>query len=283
MRISFTKMHGCGNDYIYLDCRQTGLPEHVADWSVKLSRRHLSVGADGIICICPPSTPGADATMRMFNADGSEGKMCGNGVRCVAEFLYTHGVPRDTLEIDTLAGRKTLRRLGEGQWQAEMGRFSAMAADLPAVDVGEGPLVHMTVEAAGRSWDAVGVSMGNPHCVVEWPDENLPTGMNLAAIGPDFEKNKIFPEGVNTEFIYVRDATHLKMRVWERGSGETMACGTGACASAVAMVLRGVSPRDVPIQIDLLGGTLSVTVRSDDHVLLSGPAETAFTGEAEVE
>lgn len=283
MRISFTKMHGCGNDYIYLDCRQTGLPEHVADWSVKLSRRHLSVGADGIICICPPSTPGADATMRMFNADGSEGKMCGNGVRCVAEFLYTHGVPRDNLEIDTLAGRKTLRRLGEGQWQAEMGCFSARAADLPAVDVGEGPLVHMTVEAAGRSWDAVGVSMGNPHCVVEWPDENLPTGMNLAAIGPDFEKNKIFPEGVNTEFIYVRDATHLKMRVWERGSGETMACGTGACASAVAMVLRGVSPRDVPIQIDLLGGTLSVTVRSDDHVLLSGPAETAFTGEAEVE
>lgn len=283
MRISFTKMHGCGNDYIYLDCRQTGLPEHVADWSVKLSRRHLSVGADGIICICPPSTPGADATMRMFNADGSEGKMCGNGVRCVAEFLYTHGVPRDTLEIDTLAGRKTLRRLGEGQWQAEMGCFSAMAADLPAVDVGEGPLVHMTVEAAGRSWDAVGVSMGNPHCVVEWPDENLPTGMDLAAIGPDFEKNKIFPEGVNTEFIYVRDATHLKMRVWERGSGETMACGTGACASAVAMVLRGVSPRDIPIQIDLLGGTLSVTVRSDDHVLLSGPAETAFIGEAEVE
>lgn len=283
MRISFTKMHGCGNDYIYLDCRQTGLPEHVADWSVKLSRRHLSVGADGIICICLPSTPGADATMRMFNADGSEGKMCGNGVRCVAEFLYTHGVPRDTLEIDTLAGRKTLRRLGKGQWQAEMGCFSAMAADLPAVDVGEGPLVHMTVEAAGRSWDAAGVSMGNPHCVVEWPDENLPTGMDLAAIGPDFEKNKIFPEGVNTEFIYVRDATHLKMRVWERGSGETMACGTGACASAVAMVLRGVCQRDVPIQIDLLGGTLSVTVRSDDHVLLSGPAETAFTGEAEVE
>ena len=283
MRISFTKMHGCGNDYIYLDCRQTGLPEHVADWSVKLSRRHFSVGADGIICICPPSTPGADATMRMFNADGSEGKMCGNGVRCVAEFLYTHGAEKDSLEIDTLAGRKTLRRLGEGQWQAEMGCFSAMAADLPAVGVGEGPLVHMTVEAAGRSWDATGVSMGNPHCVVEWPDENLPTGMDLAAIGPDFEKNKLFPEGVNTEFIYVRDATHLKMRVWERGSGETMACGTGACASVSAMVLRGVCPRDVPVEVELLGGRLNITVRSDDHVLLSGPAETAFTGEAEVE
>ena len=143
MQLSFTKMHGAGNDYIYLDCRGTGLPQQIADWSVSLSRHHFSIGADGIICICPPSTPGADATMRMFNADGSEGKMCGNGVRCVAEFLYTHGVARDTLEIDTLSGRKTLRRLGEGQWQAEMGRFSAMAADLPAVNVGEGPLVHV--------------------------------------------------------------------------------------------------------------------------------------------
>ena len=257
----FTKMEGLGNDYVYLNCLERTPPD-LPELARRVSDRHFGVGSDGLICVCPSEQ--ADFRMRMFNADGSEGKMCGNGVRCVAEFLYTHGVPRDTLEIDTLAGRKTLRRLGEGQWQAEMGCFSAMAADLPAVDVGEGPLVHMTVEAAGRSWDAVGVSMGNPHCVVEWPDENLPTGMNLAAIGPDFEKNKIFPEGVNTEFIYVRDATHLKMRVWERGSGETMACGTGACASAVAMVLRGVSPRDVPIQIDLLGGTLSVTVRSDE-------------------
>ena len=284
MRISFTKMHGCGNDYIYLDCRQTGLPEHVADWSVKLSPRHTAVGADGIICICPPQTSGADATMRIFNADGSEGRMCGNGVRCVAEYLYTHGMAKDPLEIDTLSGRKTLHRLGEGRWQAEMGQFSAMAADLPAVEVGEGPLVHMTVEAAGRSWDAAGVSMGNPHCVIQWPDEEtLPTGMKLAAMGPAFEKNKLFPEGINTEFVYVRDATHLKMRVWERGSSETMACGTGACASAVAMVLRGISPRDVPIEIELLGGKLEITVCSDDHVLMSGPTATAFTGEAEVD
>ena len=284
MRISFTKMHGCGNDYIYLDCRQTGLPEQVADWSVKLSPRHTAVGADGIICICPPQTSGADATMRIFNADGSEGRMCGNGVRCVAEYLYTHGMAKDPLEIDTLSGRKTLHRLGEGRWQAEMGQFSAMAADLPAVEVGEGPLVHMTVEAAGRSWDAAGVSMGNPHCVIQWPDEEtLPTGMELAAMGPAFEKNKLFPEGINTEFVYVRDATHLKMRVWERGSGETMACGTGACASAVAMVLRGISPRDVPIEIELLGGKLEITVCSDDHVLMSGPTATAFTGEAEVD
>ena len=132
MQLHFTKMHGCGNDYIYLDCRETGLPAEIAAWSQKLSRRHFSIGADGIICICPPLTADGDATMRMFNADGSEGKMCGNGVRCVAQFLYTHGVPKDVIEIDTLmAGRKTLRRKGEGLWQAEMGHFSAMADTLP--------------------------------------------------------------------------------------------------------------------------------------------------------
>ena len=133
MQLHFTKMHGCGNDYIYLDCRETGLPAEIAVWSQKLSRRHFSIGADGIICICPPLTADGDATMRMFNADGSEGKMCGNGVRCVAQFLYTHGVPKDVIEIDTLmAGRKTLHRKGEGLWQAEMGHFSAMADTLPA-------------------------------------------------------------------------------------------------------------------------------------------------------
>ena len=124
MQLHFTKMHGCGNDYIYLDCRETGLPAEIAVWSQKLSRRHFSIGADGIICICPPLTADGDATMRMFNADGSEGKMCGNGVRCVAQFLYTHGVPKDVIEIDTLmAGRKTLHRKGKGLWQAEMGHF----------------------------------------------------------------------------------------------------------------------------------------------------------------
>ena len=151
MQLHFTKMHGCGNDYIYLDCRETGLPAEIAVWSQKLSRRHFSIGADGIICICPPLTADGDATMRMFNADGSEGKMCGNGVRCVAQFLYTHGVPKDVIEIDTLmAGRKTLHRKGEGLWQAEMGHFSAMADTLPAVGLGAGPLVHTPLTAAGR-------------------------------------------------------------------------------------------------------------------------------------
>lgn len=151
MQLHFTKMHGCGNDYIYLDCRETGLPAEIAVWSQKLSRRHFSIGADGIICICPPLTADGDATMRMFNADGSEGKMCGNGVRCVAQFLYTHGVPKDVIEIDTLmAGRKTLHRKGEGLWQAQMGHFSAMADALPAVGLGAGPLVHAPLTAAGK-------------------------------------------------------------------------------------------------------------------------------------
>ena len=221
--------------------------------------------------------------MRMFNADGSEGLMCGNGVRCVAEFLYTHGLPKETREIDTRAGCKTLRRLGEGLWQADMGRFSAMAADLPAVNVGEGPLVHVALSAAGKTWDAACVSMGNPHCVIQWPDEEVPTGNALAAIGPAFEHHPVFPDRTNTEFVYVYSPDRVKMRVWERGSGETLACGTGACATVAALVLRGVCPRGTPVAVELLGGTLQITVLDDDRVRMAGPAEVAFTGTAEVE
>ncbi|MGN0975543.1 MAG: diaminopimelate epimerase [Gemmiger sp.] len=282
MRIEFTKMQGAGNDYIYLDCRATGLPADIAAWSRRLSPRHFAVGADGIICICPPTLPDADATMYMFNADGSEGKMCGNGVRCVAEFLYTHGVRKNVLQIDThLAGRKVLRRLCPGFWQADMGRFSAMAADLPAVGLGEGPLVHAAVEACGKTWDAACVSMGNPHCVIECQDP--PTGAALAQIGPAFEHNAAFPEQTNTEFVRVDAPDHLTMRVWERGSGETLACGTGACACTAAMVLRGRCARGTPVRVALLGGELEITVLDDDTVLMAGPAVTAYTGAAEVE
>ena len=284
MQLHFTKMHGCGNDYIYLDCRETGLPAEIAAWSQKLSRRHFSIGADGIICICPPLTADGDATMRMFNADGSEGKMCGNGVRCVAQFLYTHGVPKDVIEIDTLmAGRKTLHRKGEGLWQAEMGHFSAMADTLPAVGLEAGPLVHAPLTAAGKTWDAACISTGNPHCIIEWPDcDTLPTGHALAAIGPEFEHHPAFPEGVNTEFVYIESPTSVVMRVWERGSGETFACGTGSCATVAALVLRGVCPRNVPVDVHLLGGILSITITADNNILMTGPAETAFVGCVEV-
>ena len=285
MKIQFTKMHGCGNDYIYLDCRESGLPEQVSQWSRVLSRRHFSVGADGIICICPPLLADGDATMRMFNADGSEGKMCGNGVRCVAQYLYTHGVERDTIQIDTLsAGRKTLRRIGPELWQADMGRFDATAAALPAVGLGNGPLVHASLIADGKTWDVTCVSMGNPHCVIRWPDlETLPTGPALAAIGPKFEHHPAFPEGINTEIVYVKDSTHLEMRVWERGSGETLACGTGTCATVAALVLQGICPRETPVEVGLLGGTLTITVKQDDVVLMTGPAEVAFEGTVDVD
>lgn len=285
MNLSFTKMHGCGNDYIYLDCRETGLPAAIRRWSVKLSRRHFSVGADGIICLCPPLAADGDVTMRMFNADGSEGKMCGNGVRCVAEYLYTHGVQKDVIEIDTkFAGRKTLKRQGPGLWQADMGKFSAMAERLPARGLGRGPLVHAELLADGQSWDAACISMGNPHCVIEWPNpDTLPTGPALAALGPHFEHHPAFPEGINTEFAAVADPTHVKMRVWERGSGETYACGTGACATVAALALRGVCPRGAGVTVALLGGDLTITILDDDTVLMAGPAETAYTGVAEVD
>ena len=146
MKLSFTKMQGCANDYIYLDCRTSGVPEDIAALSQRLSRRHFSIGADGIICICAPVTAGADAMMRIFNADGSEGKMCGNGIRCVAEWLYTHGMAKPKLAIDTLSGLKTVARMGEGLWQVEMGAYTAMAAALPAVNMGEGPLVDLPLE-----------------------------------------------------------------------------------------------------------------------------------------
>ena len=216
MKLSFTKMQGCANDYIYLDCRESGVPENIAALSQDLSRRHFSIGADGIICICAPVTAGADGRMRIFNADGSEAQMCGNGVRCVAEWLYTHGVAKETLVVDTGSGTKTITRKGRQLWQVEMGGYSAMAAALPAVNMGEGPLVDCPLTVEGRTWRVTCISVGNPHCVTVVDDVD---SLKLEDIGPAFEKHPNFPERVNTEFVQVVDSTHLKMRVWERGSG----------------------------------------------------------------
>ena len=249
MKLAFTKMQGCANDYIYLDCRSTGLPDNIAELSRKLSARRFSIGGDGIICICAPQSPDADATMRIFNADGSEGMMCGNGIRCVAEWLYTHEpacAGKDQLRIDTRSGQKLIRHQGEGLWQVEMGRYSAMAADLPAVNMGEGPLVRCTLDAAGQSWQVTCISVGNPHCVTVVEDVDA---LNLEAIGPSFEKHPNFPQQVNTEFIQKLDDHHLKMRVWERGSGETWACGTGACASVAALTELGMVPAGEDIHV----------------------------------
>ena len=181
MKLSFTKMQGCANDYIYLDCRASGVPADIAALAQRLSARHFSVGADGIICICAPVTPGADGRMRIFNADGSEAQMCGNGVRCVAEWLYTHGVEKPVLTIDTNSGVKRISRQGAQLWQVEMGAYSTLPADLPAIHMGEGPLVDQPLTVEGKVWKVTCISVGNPHCVTVVEDVD---SLKLEAIGP---------------------------------------------------------------------------------------------------
>ena len=279
MELSFTKMQGCANDYIYLDCRTAGVPENIAALSENLSRRHFSIGADGIICICAPRTAGADAMMRIFNADGSEGRMCGNGIRCVAEWLYTHGVQKEQLAIDTLSGLKTITRRGEGLWQVEMGAYSTLPADLPAVNMGGAPLVDVPLEVDDNLWRVTCINVGNPHCVTVVPDVDA---LRLEEIGPAFEHHANFPERINTEFVQVVDATHLKMRVWERGSGETWACGTGTCATVAAMTELGICPAGEDVHVQLRGGELTIRVLPGNELRMTGAAETVCEGTANV-
>ena len=279
MELSFTKMQGCANDYIYLDCRTAGVPENIAAFSEKLSRRHFSIGADGIICICAPRTAGADAMMRIFNADGSEGRMCGNGIRCVAEWLYTHGVQKEQLAIDTLSGLKTITRRGEGLWQVEMGAYSTLPADLPAVNMGGAPLVNVPLEVDDNLWRVTCINVGNPHCVTVVPDVDA---LRLEEIGPAFEHHANFPERINTEFVQVVDATHLKMRVWERGSGETWACGTGTCATVAAMTELGICPAGEDVHVQLRGGELTIRVLPGNELRMTGAAETVCEGTTNV-
>ena len=279
MKLSFTKMQGCANDYIYLDCRESGVPENIAVLSEKLSRRHFSIGADGIICICAAQSAGADGMMRIFNADGSEGRMCGNGIRCVAEWLYTHGVQKEQLAIDTLSGLKTITRRGEGLWQVEMGAYSTLPADLPAVNMGGAPLVDVPLEVDDNLWRVTCINVGNPHCVTVVPDVDA---LRLEEIGPAFEHHANFPERINTEFVQVVDATHLKMRVWERGSGETWACGTGTCATVAAMTELGICPAGEDVHVQLRGGELTIRVLPGNELRMTGAAETVCEGTTEV-
>ena len=279
MKLSFTKMQGCANDYIYLDCRESGVPENIVPLARDLSRRHFSVGADGIICICAPVTSGADGRMRIFNADGSEAQMCGNGVRCVAEWLYTHGVAKQRLAIDTGAGCKTVTRMGARLWQVEMGEYTTMAAALPAVNMGEGPLVDCPLEVEGKRWQVTCIGVGNPHCVTVVPEVD---SLKLEEIGPAFENHPNFPERINTEFVEVVDATHLKMRVWERGSGETWACGTGTCATVAALTELGVCPAGEDVHVQLRGGELIIRVLPGKKLLMTGSAVTVYEGVTEV-
>lgn len=279
MKLKFTKMHGCGNDYIYFNCFNQTItnPEGL---SVSLSDRHFGIGGDGVVLICPSDV--ADAKMRMFNLDGSEGKMCGNAIRCVGKYLYDNKiVEKNHLTIETLSGIKKLelkKQNGEVQFvTVDMGKAELDPKKIP-VSLDGDKVVDVKVEIGGRKENITCVSMGNPHCVVFY--ENIDT-LNLEEIGPKFENNKIFPDRVNTEFIKVIDSHTLKMRVWERGSGETWACGTGACAAAVAAVENGYCKKGDDITIKLIGGDLVIKY-TDGGVFMTGGASKVFDGEIEI-
>ena len=281
-KVKFTKMHGCGNDYIYINCFEQTIdnPEGLA---LELSDRHFGIGGDGIILICPSKV--ADGKMRIFNLDGSEGKMCGNGIRCVAKFMRDNGiVDRDEMKIETLSGIMSIslkRHYGQVNGATvNMGapilKPSLIPTTLPEDD--KGLVVDRPLDIDGESYNVTCVSMGNPHCVTFM---NNIDGIEIEKLGPKFEFNPVFPDRVNTEFIKVIDETTLKMRVWERGSGETWACGTGACAATVAAVLNGFCPKDTDITVKLRGGDLVIKV-TDDAVYMTGNAVTVFGGEITV-
>lgn len=275
----FWKLHGIGNDYLYFDCFEDELPnpERVA---VKLSRRRFSVGGDGIILVGKSAV--ADASMRIFNADGSEGKMCGNGVRCVGKFLYDiKNIKKDVLTVETLSGIKTLAVTAKDgklvSARVDMGKAELAPQKIPALFGGE-RVVDRLLTAGGKEYRVTCVSMGNPHCVTFVED---PYALDLERIGETFERNAVFPERTNTEFVRVDRRNEITMRVWERGSGETWACGTGACASAVASVLNGYCDKGEDILVHLRGGDLTVCY-TDETVFMTGGAELSFIGEAEL-
>lgn len=280
--LHFTKMHGCGNDYVYFNCfdRMIDNPEGFA---LNLSDRHFGIGGDGVILVCRSKV--ADGRMRMFNLDGSEGRMCGNGIRCVAKFMRDNGlVDRDLMTIETLSGIikvKLSRHYGEVNGATvDMGAAILDPVKIPCTLPADenGMVVNREVEIAGEKQNVTCVSMGNPHCIVFM---NNIDDMEIEKIGPKFEHDVIFPERVNTEFIKVIDDHTLKMRVWERGSGETFACGTGACAAVVAAVLNGYCPKNEEVTVMLRGGNLTIRY-TDDTVYMTGEAVTVFEGDIRV-
>ena len=279
MRLEFTKMHGCGNDYIYINCfeREVHSPESLA---IVMSDRHFGVGGDGIVLILPSAV--ADAKMRMFNIDGSEGKMCGNAIRCVGKYLYDNEmIKKNHIKVETLSGIKELFLTTENglvsSVRVDMGKAELAPVRIPVKLSGES-IVAREIVINETAYAITCVSMGNPHAVVfcEGVDN-----LALQEIGPLFEHNELFPDRINTEFVEVIGRNHLRMRVWERGSGETLACGTGACASAVAAVLNGYCDKDTDIKIELLGGELVINY-TDEGVFLTGGCAKIFDGVMEI-
>ena len=274
--MKFTKMHGIGNDYVYVNCleEKIGDPARTARL---VSDRHFGIGSDGLILIEPSEK--ADFTMTMYNADGSQGAMCGNGIRCVGKYVYDHGLTnQEHVRIETISGIKELDlTVREGKVElvrVNMGSPRLEAAQIPILTQ-EKEAVNLPIEVDGETYGITGVSMGNPHAVVYLEDlDNL----DIETLGPKFENHQCFPDRINTEFCKVLDEHNLQMRVWERGSGETLACGTGACAAAVSSIINGYTKEQVNVK--LLGGSLQIYWdRENNLVYMTGPAEEVFHGE----
>lgn len=274
--MKFTKMHGCGNDYVYVNCFEETV-ENPAEVARFVSDRHFGIGSDGLILICPSDQ--ADFRMRMYNLDGSEGKMCGNGVRCIAKYVYDHHLTDKTrISLETLGGIKYLDlNIQDGKVETvkvDMGEPILKPAEIP-VDIEGDTVINKPVDVGGLIWHMTCISMGNPHAIVFVDDTK---SLDLEKIGPAFEKHPIFPEQVNTEFVRVIDRHTVDMRVWERGSGETFACGTGACATAMACILNGKT--DDEVLVHLVGGDLLIQYdRETNHIFMTGPATEVFSGE----
>lgn len=302
--MKFTKMHGAGNDYVYVDCTKNDL-NNPSEIAIKVSDRHFGIGSDGLILIKPSDK--ADFFMDMYNADGSRGKMCGNGIRCVGKFVYDNKLTdKTTVTIDTLSGVKTLKLNIGSDGKVESARVnmgapvlqpSQVPVDITGLESYKNmskeqmqkekenvtePVVSEHIKVNDKEYEVTCVSMGNPHAIVYLDNDIDIKKFEIEKIGPAFENHKAFPDRINTEFIQVLDKNNLNMRVWERGSGETLACGTGACASLVATVLNGKCNDTATLH--LLGGDLKITWdKKDNTVYLEGPAKTVFTGEIELD
>lgn len=277
--MKFTKMHGCGNDYVYVNLFEEQL-DNPAEVSIKVSDRHFGIGSDGLITIGPSDK--ADFRMHIYNADGSEAEMCGNGIRCVAKYVYDHKLTDKTeITVETGAGVLTLILYPENgkvqQVRVDMGEPILTPADIPVVSEND-QVIDEPIEVGGKTWNMTCVSMGNPHAVVFVDDTaNFP----LETYGPLFEKHERFPKRTNTEFVQVISRTEANMRVWERGSAETWACGTGTCASVMACILNGKT--EDKVLVHLRGGDLTIEYdRTSNHVFMTGPATEVFSGEIEV-
>jgi diaminopimelate epimerase len=272
----FTKMHGAGNDYVYVNALAEKLPPDLPDLAVAISNRHSGVGGDGLILICPSER--ADARMRMFNSDGSESEMCGNGIRCVAKYVHDHGIARkNELRIETGRGVLNLQleiRNGLAERvRVNMGEPILEAAKIPTTLPGNPPL-RQKLHAAGRDFDVTCVSMGNPHCITFVNEVNDDW---VLRVGPEVEKHPAFPKRVNAEFVQVLSRREVRMRVWERGSGETLACGTGASAVCVAAVLNELTDRHIVAHLP--GGDLELEWGEGNSVFMTGPATEVFSGD----